>query len=142
MNGFGFGGANAHVILDAADTFLRKSIGPAAVANRDDPGPGNAKKYLLAFSSHDQATLNGNRDAILSVAHKYEMSDLAYTLAAHRSRLQHRGFCIWNNACLSTELQESKFGVAVSRNFAPSIAFVFTGELNFRVKRGCSTESI
>jgi acyl transferase domain-containing protein len=91
-------------------------------------GPSNAKKYILAFSAHDQATLVQNRDAILSVASKHEIPDLAYTLAAHRSRFRYRGFSIWNNDRPSTDVQDSKFELGVSRNIATDIAFVFTGE--------------
>jgi acyl transferase domain-containing protein len=128
VNGFGYGGANAHVILDATDCFLRRATYPSTVVNGHNLGPSNAKKYLLAFSAHNQATLVRNRDAILSVASKHEIPDLAYTLAAHRSRFQHRGFSIWNNDRSSTGVQDSKFELGVSRNIASNIAFVFTGE--------------
>jgi len=128
VNGFGYGGANAHVILDATDSFLRRATHSSTVVNGHSLRPSNAKKYLLVFSAHDQATLVQNRDAISSVASKHEISDLAYTLAAHRSRFQHRGFSIWNNDRSSTEVQASKFELGVSRNIATNIAFVFTGE--------------
>jgi acyl transferase domain-containing protein len=128
VNGFGYGGANAHVILDATDSFLRRVTHLSTVMDSHRPGPSNAKNYILAFSAHDQATLVRNRDAILSVASKREIPDLAYTLAAHRSRFRYRGFSICNNDRPSTDVQHSKFELGVSRNSAPDIAFVFTGK--------------
>lgn len=128
VNGFGYGGANAHVILDATDSFLCRVTHPSTVVDGHKFGPRNAKRYILAFSAHDQATLVRNRDAILSVASKYEIPDLAYTLAAHRSKFRHREFSIWDNDRPSTGVQDSKFEQGVSKNIAPDIAFVFTGE--------------
>jgi acyl transferase domain-containing protein len=128
INGFGYGGANAHVILDATDSFLRRVSHLSTFMDGHELGPSNTKKYLLAFSAHDQATLVRNRDAILSAASKREIPDLAYTLAAHRSRFRYRGFSIWNNDSPPTDVHDSKFEFGVSRNIATDIAFVFTGE--------------
>lgn len=134
VNGFGYGGANAHVILDAAESFLNLATSALdANRNRRYDEEGKSEKHLLVFSAHDRATLNRNKDAILSTAQNYEIADLAYTLSAHRSNFQHRGFSIWDGASSRGDLQDIKFSASFSRNSSPTIAFVFTGTSPFLI---------
>ncbi|KAH8807730.1 fatty acid synthase [Xylogone sp. PMI_703] len=127
INGFGYGGANAHVILDAADSFL-KAVPGLVLKENSGYSDSMKKKYLIALSAHDQETLNRNQAAIVAVSSNYKISDIAYTLAAHRSKLQYRGFSVWHNDCLPRPPDEGNFTVGISRGVAPSLAFVFTGQ--------------
>lgn len=135
MNSFGYGGANAHVIIDATESFLRE---PRSLDHKiASAGSSSKKRYLLAFSAHDQVTLKNNIKALSKVVTKHKVSDISYTLGAHRTRFSHRGFSICRSSTISEELQESKITYGLSRHTDSKIVFAFTGELKtFDI--GCS----
>ena len=49
---------------------------------------------VLPFSAHNQASLKANINALSRVIHKHSLAEVAYTLAAKRSRFIQRAFCI------------------------------------------------
>ncbi len=119
INSFGYGGANAHVIIEAAP-----ALPPSASREETD--------VVLVFSAHDDVTLKKNITALNKSIGSYNVHDIAYTLN-RRSKLSNRGFTIrqsFDRKCGTIVLDESKFrfGKPRRRNEKESIAFIFNGE--------------
>ena len=87
---------------------------------------------LLPFTGHDEVSLKGNINALANKVDTYHLSDLAYTLASHRSHLNHRAFEVVDARLpsISFDPGNAKFGKPGSRQ--QDVGFVFTGNyLNF-----------
>lgn len=120
INSFGFGGANAHVILEQAPS-------------KDIKAKGNANTFVLPFSGSTNTALQARiRDlATYDQLDYLDIHDLAYTLCERRSHLQERGFLIATRDTLRDSLNIKGLqtipqnGPSIS---ATSIAFVFTGQ--------------
>ncbi|KAG9243665.1 hypothetical protein BJ878DRAFT_509631 [Calycina marina] len=131
-NGFGFGGANAHVILDATESFLYDCYSVSPFTHRLSPRESarwdSDVKYLLTLSAHDMPTLNKNMEAIISTANDYTLPDVAFTLASrHSTRLSCRTFLTHSRK----SLQEGTLTIptiSYTRNKITEIAFIFTGQ--------------
>ncbi|OIW31083.1 putative polyketide synthase [Coniochaeta ligniaria NRRL 30616] len=137
INSFGYGGTNAHLIVEGADSLVRtpqaytfvdsntprKLLSPRRALERRRP-------FLLPFSAHDKATLKRNIDAHAAVVDRYSLHDLSYTLANRRSNLSSRAFTVASHATVG-----SVFGDAARTAFSfadkkktPTVGFVFTGQ--------------
>ncbi|KAL5392876.1 hypothetical protein DPSP01_000571 [Paraphaeosphaeria sporulosa] len=122
VNSFGIGGANAHVILDSAASFL----GAWTERHAQATGPRAASApHLLALSANTPDSL---RRRVTNIQQFLEsrfdaLNDIAHTLAYRREHLPYRAFGV------VTEKKLLKFSSFQKRpRTCPAVNFVFTGQ--------------
>jgi acyl transferase domain-containing protein/NADPH-dependent curcumin reductase CurA/NADP-dependent 3-hydroxy acid dehydrogenase YdfG len=152
VNSFGFGGANAHVILDDAYHYLleRGLTGKHNVdidTSGSDSGfsttPTNelvhdASNKLFLFSGKDQAGAKRVSEGFATWLQSGDSEDkhdvlsldnLAYTLALRRSHLEHRTFAIASSMSeLSKRLSQGLPAATRSQRHGDNLVMVFTGQ--------------
>jgi len=132
VNGFGVGGTNVHVVLEAARPASSTTVRQPEIVQRP---------LLLPLSASSGVALKGNAAALADRLRRADgetiLYDAAYTLGARRARLNHRLVAFGNSAA---ELAETLTGFANDRNSASlvssilapgdfsKLAFVFTGQ--------------
>ncbi|KAI0434033.1 reducing type I polyketide synthase [Xylaria sp. FL1042] len=143
INSFGFGGANAHAVIESPEyllgsTALRHKSSFASELSMDNffdddedlPGlPSTPRKpKLLVVSANDENSLKSGIKSLsshlLNPAVKIDLQDLVYTLSDRRSRLYHRGYSLQ----LSTQISLDTFELGKLAGRTPKIGFVFTGQ--------------
>lgn len=149
VNSFGFGGANAHVILDDAYNYLRNrglqgnhttsvfeddSSESGISMGSDSPRQENVKR-LFALSTRDQAAIERLAESYGDFLSYKEatssprfLSDFAYTLSERRTHLEFRSFVVAESAIdLRNQLNKglTKPKRALKHD---SPIFVFTGQ--------------
>jgi acyl transferase domain-containing protein len=127
INSFGYGGSNAHAILDQASQEARSHYATSYGKDQDNDMP--QRLHTLVLTANDVSTLKANISAlcnhVINPRVAIALPDLAYTLSERRSRLWHRAFVTTNT---SSDLDEGDFVIAKRSTEAPKIAFVFTGQ--------------
>ena len=134
INSFGFGGANAHVILESAEEHITPRLGSIqSTMELSD------QKVILPFSASNVTSLE-RRILDLGTIDDKNMSaaELAEVLANHRSKMEVRGFILTQQKSLRDDLVPSKLyrNTETSRNVKP-ITFVFTGQGAQWPRMGC-----
>lgn len=115
VNSFGVGGANAHVVLDSAASFLAST--PKIC---DAP----LTPQLLLYSANTTKSLTRMIENYKQWIEKNpgKVADLAYTLALRREHLTHRTYAIVSNGVVENAAQPTKAGKK------PNVVMVFTGQ--------------
>ncbi|ORY71075.1 polyketide synthase [Pseudomassariella vexata] len=140
INSFGYGGANAHIILEAIESYLGQSQiyqdpTPASPSGDNDlqqlvvlPVSAASPKSLEARLEHlsryvSQGQLGNNTNALQSLAH---------TLTKGRDHLRHRGFLLARQAASgSVEIANTDGKADAEKSRSASslpFSFVFTGQ--------------
>ena len=129
INSFGYGGANAHAILDDARAYLPQA--PHIDGSAAPPALMTASSYILPFSASSEKALDHRLFDLASLNLSVEkLDDLAYTLGCRRSKLPKRGFVLARPDTLSGDLKNGSLRKLKpgSKPVRLPFAFVFTGQ--------------
>ena len=132
VNSFGYGGSNAHIILDDPDSLLKRPTTThvsSFISEDDDIFADSvyARPFTLVLSANDESSLRAYckrvSDHLIYPSVSIRLPDLAYTLSERRSRHFHRAYVV----ARSTDLDEGAFMFGKKSTDSPRVAFVFTG---------------
>ena len=127
INSFGYGGANAHVILESADSVL-----PGYCQSKINKPEIDRGRVILPLSASSQGAL---RTKIVDISNeiqrgrRFDLGDLTYTLANRRSILIERGIVFASQTTLKTDFTIEN--LAAPERVGKSvlhICFVLTGQ--------------
>lgn len=142
VNSFGFGGANAHAVVENDVLFLSRHVSSYKQVTTDffdddededddsrDTKTDNAPT-LLVFSANDQPSLKSYVKALNAHLQNptvaIDLGDLAYTLSERRSRHYYRAFALVYSSSQTINQETLVHGKPTSS--PPRIAFIFTGQ--------------
>lgn len=130
INSFGFGGANAHAILESTAQYLGKT------QTLSDTTEGIAQ--VVVVSTHDQSGLDRTADKwnnfLDSSAYGkrkcISLPDVAHTMATRRSQLPFRSFAVVDSLAELRDVMAAGLPTfpRASRKNQTHLAFVFTGQ--------------
>ncbi|KAE8372689.1 hypothetical protein BDV26DRAFT_273649 [Aspergillus bertholletiae] len=132
INSFGFGGTNAHVIMEDSENHL-KLAGLAGYQAKDHFKIGRPCHQILVFSAQDEKGINRLRtgynqhfEATHHLINETYLMRLAYTLNERRSALLWRSFAICESPVdLAKGINPSR---PIRALVAPRLALCFTGQ--------------
>ena len=127
INSFGYGGANAHAILESVDSFLPGYND----ARKERFTPDKNKLYALPLSGSTTRSLEAR---IVDLAKRfaegesYDFGDLTYTLADRHSKLSTRGYLLATESTARTDFSVDKLIIPKGTTTRLEFGFIFTGQ--------------
>ena len=130
---FGYGGANAHVVLEDAATWVNSSSNLEQCDNAEDNIIASDRKaFLLPFSASSIQSLRARVSQIAAInPQAFDLHSLAYTLGCRRTHFSIRGFLTLREENFYENLNSELLQTLPSQEAHPPsrpLTFVFTGQ--------------
>jgi acyl transferase domain-containing protein len=129
INSFGYGGANAHVIIESVKSYkLPGSKDPTKDSTRSRTAQCTV---LLPFSASNKTSLVSRVSDLASPGLDHiNTDDLAYTLESRRSKLSTRGFIVARRGHMNIDVAPANLRILDTESDAGPlpVAFIFTGQ--------------
>lgn len=129
VNSFGYGGSNAHTILEyrlnLARNYCSADLYNEAPSSSAEPTL-RTESQLFVFSAHTEASLKEYLASFFSSASRYRPEDLAHTLGTRRTHHRYRAYTTITGSTTpsSVSAAEITYGRRVKEK---GLFFVFTG---------------
>ena len=124
VNSFGYGGANAHAIIEGVSGVISDAQKP------NHPNTTTRNHLLLPLSAYSKESLLGWVDDLRrNDLGQMNICDLAFTLSERRSRFSQRGFLVADQRQLQDDISAERVHLGDGSNQSKlPFAFVFTGQ--------------